>query len=67
MPRPVGGVIHSVSEISIFETTGKLVEKIQMSRGQAAASWLAKNHSPGIYLLKARVGNQVITKRLVLQ
>ncbi len=56
-------------EINIFNTNGSLVETVFSSalpEGAQQLQWNAGNLSPGIYYLKADLGKQSYTKKIVI-
>jgi hypothetical protein len=55
----------------IFDINGRLITRFDQFRIPHSAfgisyNWDASDHPPGIYLLKVRTGNRIITKKLML-
>jgi hypothetical protein len=55
--------------IKIFDIHGKLISKLTANSLElkAGITWNAGQHPPGLYLLKANIGNKKYTKKLMLQ
>jgi hypothetical protein len=56
-------------KLEIYDINGKLVDKLITDSRQlkAGINWNAQNFSPGVYLVKVRVGSKTVTQRIVLQ
>ena len=56
-------------KISIYDINGRLVKKLyqgSQSMGQHKVIWNAENLSSGVYFLKLKADNKILTKKLIL-
>jgi len=58
-----------ILEIRIFDIKGKMIERLSSNSAFSppSLSWEGSRFPSGIYLLKAKFGNQTFSKRLFLQ
>jgi hypothetical protein len=61
-------IADSNIEIAVYNTNGKIMKKLSATSYQLSAgiAWTAVGLPSGVYLLKARIGNRVFTKKLLL-
>ena len=76
MPNPFSTVVNirvllpiddfklPIKNISIYNITGKLVDKLTPIGN--SIFWQAQDHPGGMYIVKATIGDRILTKRVVL-
>lgn len=65
-----GGIEKAKGTIRIYNFNGVLVGQLPITstakNGVKSITWNAKNYSSGVYMVKAVIGNKILTKNIVL-
>jgi hypothetical protein len=54
-----------VSTITLYNTSGRMIDQVRIDKNRAV--WNAKDHAPGVYIAKVKIGNKTVSRRLLLQ
>jgi hypothetical protein len=58
--------IDNKASVAIYDIHGRMVSDLSNQIGSNRIHWTATTQSPGIYVIKAKVGNKTLTQKIIL-